>query len=119
MLVLGADQNPGRVEKALWLNFFTQPAPFFIGPAKGAIQQGAAVAMLQLQRIKRGHYRLIGKVITENAAANTPEQLTLLYKNEVERVIKEDPSNYLWSHRRWRHQWKSEYGPVYDRVPNA
>lgn len=114
VLVLGADQNPGRIEKALWLNFFNQPAPFFIGPAKGAIQQGAAVAMLQLQRIKRGHYRLTGKVITENAADHTPEQLTLLYKNEVERVVKEDSSNYLWSHRRWRHAWKPEYGPVYN-----
>ena len=119
VLVLGADQNPGRVEKALWLKFFTQPAPFFIGPAKGAIQQGAAVAMLQLQRLKRGHYRLTGKVITDDAADYTPEQLTLLYKNEVERVIKEDPSNYLWSHRRWRHQWKPEYGPVYADAPNA
>jgi KDO2-lipid IV(A) lauroyltransferase len=113
-LVLGADQNPGRVDKALWLSFFNRPAPFFIGPAKGAIQQSTAVAMLQLKRKQRGYYILTGKVITENAVHSTPEQLTLLYKNEVERVIQEDPSNYLWSHRRWRHAWQPEYGTVYD-----
>lgn len=114
VLILGADQNPGSVEKALWLNFFNKPAPFFIGPAKGAVQHGTAVAMLQLKRKKRGYYQLIGKIITENAADYTPAQLTLLYKNEVERVIQEDPSNYLWSHRRWRHAWKPAYGPVYN-----
>lgn len=113
-LVLGADQNPGRVEKALWIPFFNRPAPFFMGPAKGAIQQGTAVAMLQLKRKQRGYYQLTGKVITENAATYSPAELTFLYKNEVERVIQEDPSNYLWSHRRWRHSWLPEYGPVYD-----
>ena len=110
---LGADQNPGRVDKALWLEFFGKPAPFFIGPAKGAIKYGAVMAMLQLKKVKRGHYKMIGKIIAEDPTQFTPEQLTLLYKNEVERVIKEDPSNYLWSHRRWRHTWKPEYGPVY------
>jgi KDO2-lipid IV(A) lauroyltransferase len=69
---------------------------------------------LQLKRKQRGHYQLTGKVITENATNYSPEQLTLLYKNEVERVIQEDPSNYLWSHRRWRHSWQPDYRPVYD-----
>lgn len=114
VLVLGADQNPGRVDKALWVPFFNRPAPFFMGPAKGAIQQSTAVAMLQLKRKQRGYYQLTGKVITENATNYSPEQLTFLYKNEVERVIQEDPSNYLWSHRRWRHSWQPEYRPIYD-----
>jgi KDO2-lipid IV(A) lauroyltransferase len=116
VLVLGADQNPGRVDKALWVPFFNRPAPFFMGPAKGAIQQSTAVAMLQLKRKQRGYYQLTGKVITENATNYSPEQLTFLYKNEVERVIQEDPSNYLWSHRRWRHSWQPEYRPIYDPV---
>lgn len=115
-LVLGADQNPGRVEKALWIPFFNRPAPFYMGPAKGAVQQGTAVAMLQLKRKQRGYYQLTGKVITKNAANYSPEQLTFLYKNEVERVIEEDPSNYLWSHRRWRHTWQPAYRPIYDPV---
>jgi KDO2-lipid IV(A) lauroyltransferase len=28
---------------------------------------------------------------------------------KVESSIKERPDNYLWTHRRWKHQWSSEY----------
>lgn len=114
IMVLAADQNPGVVSKAYWMNFFGKPAPFFQGPAKGAIKTKSAVVMAGMKKIKRGYYRYECTLITKDAGAYTPEQLTVIYKNEVERVIKEDPSNYLWSHRRWRHEWKSEYGPVLD-----
>ena len=114
ILVLAADQNPGIVSKAYWMKFFGKPAPFFPGPAKGAIKTNAAVVMAGMKKTGRGKYSYTCNLITENAKEFTPEHLTLLYKAEVERVIKADPANYLWSHRRWRHEWKPEYGPVLD-----
>jgi KDO2-lipid IV(A) lauroyltransferase len=48
--------------------------------------------------------------LCEHPAQFSAEQLTFLYKSEVERVVKADPANYLWSHRRWRHVWQPEYG---------
>lgn len=109
VLALGADQNPGRPDQALWMPFFEKPAPFFTGPAKGAIQHNAAMVMLQMERTRRGHYRFSTRLICEQPRNYSPEQLTYLYKCEVERVVKADPANYLWSHRRWRHQLKAEY----------
>src|SRR3954463_12991063 len=35
-LALAADQNPGRADRAYWLNFFDRPTPFVTGPEKGA-----------------------------------------------------------------------------------
>lgn len=110
VLALGADQNPGRPDKALWVPFFNKPAPFFTGPAKGAIEHNAAMVMFQMERTQRGHYRFSTRLICEHPRSFSAEQLTLLYKNEVERVVKADPANYLWSHRRWRHEWKPSYG---------
>jgi KDO2-lipid IV(A) lauroyltransferase len=110
VLALGADQNPGNPQKALWLEFFGKPAPFYTGPAKGAIQYDAAMVMLQMERTKRGHYRFTTHLLCEHPAQFSAEQLTFLYKSEVERVVKADPANYLWSHRRWRHVWQPEYG---------
>ncbi len=110
VLALGADQNPGKPDKALWMPFFNKPAPFFTGPAKGAIQYDAAMVMFQMERTRRGHYKFSTRLISEHPQSHTPEQLTFLYKCEVERVVKADPANYLWSHRRWRHTWKDSYG---------
>ena len=110
VLALGADQNPSKLDKALWVPFFNKPAPFFTGPAKGAIQYNAAMVMFQMERTRRGHYRFSTRLIAEHPQRYTAEQLTYLYKCEVERVIKEDPANYLWSHRRWRHSWDPSYG---------
>ena len=110
VLALGADQNPGKPEKACWLPFFGTPAPFYTGPAKGAIQYNAAMVMLQMERTKRGHYRFTTHLLSEHPAQFSAEQLTLLYKCEVERIVKADPANYLWSHRRWRHVWQPAFG---------
>jgi len=109
VLALGADQNPGRPDKAFWMPFFSKPAPFFTGPAKGAIQHNAAMVMFQMERTRRGHYRFSTRLICEHPRNYSPEQLTFMYKTEVERVIKADPANYLWSHRRWRHAMRPEY----------
>lgn len=112
-LILGADQNPSHPDRALWIEFFGKPTPFHAGPAKGAITKNTAMVMLNLTRKKRGYYHLAATLIARDCADYTPEQLTWLYKKETERLILANPANYLWSHRRWRHQWQPAYGPVY------
>ena len=112
VLALAADQNPGHPGNAYWLDFFSKPAPFITGPAKAAVKNKTAVVMVGFNRLKRGHFHFDYKLITEDAIGYTPEQLTVIYRNEVERIIRRDPANYLWSHRRWKYEWKPEYGPV-------
>jgi KDO2-lipid IV(A) lauroyltransferase len=112
MAALAADQNPGNPANAYWMNFLNRPAPFVKGPAKGAVENKTAAVFVSQHKIKRGHYAFRLKLMADDASIYTPEQLTQLYKNELEKTIREEPSNYLWSHRRWRHEWKPEYGPV-------
>jgi KDO2-lipid IV(A) lauroyltransferase len=114
MAALAADQNPGNPANAYWMNFLNRPAPFVTGPAKGAVENKTAAVFVSQHKIKRGHYAFRLKLLSANASEFTPEQLTVLYKKELEKAIREEPSNYLWSHRRWRHAWKPEYGPVLD-----
>jgi len=114
VLALAADQNPGDPSNAYWVNFFGRPAPFVTGPARGAVKNNTAIIMAGFKKIKRGHYHFDCKVLTESASQFTPQQLTVMYKSEVERIIRQDPANYLWSHRRWKYEWKPEYGNVLD-----
>ena len=112
ILALAADQNPGNPANAYWVNFFGKPAPFVTGPGKGAVKNNTAVVFVAFSKPKRGHYSFKIVPITENGSSYTPEQLTVMYKNALEDAIRKDPSNYLWSHRRWRHEWKKEYSEI-------
>ena len=112
ILGLGADQNPGNPASAYWLSFFNRPAPFVTGPAKGAVKNNTAMVYVGFRKVKRGHYAYKMYPIAENAVDYTPEQLTVMYRDLLEKTIREDPANYLWSHRRWKYDWKPEYGPL-------
>ncbi len=109
VLALAADQNPGHPANAFWMPLFGKPAPFVTGPAKGAIRSNAVVVMAEMQRKKRGHYHFGIRVIADSVEGMEPAVLAARYRDELERVIRQDPANYLWSHRRWKYEWRSEY----------
>lgn len=111
---LAADQNPGHPGNAYWMLFFGKPAPFVTGPARGAIKNNTASVMVAMHKLKRGYYHFTATLLVEDAKSYTPEELTIKYKNALEQIIKADPANYLWSHRRWKFEWKPEYGKILD-----
>jgi KDO2-lipid IV(A) lauroyltransferase len=109
ILALVADQNPGTPSNAYWLPFFGKMTPFVTGPEKGARLNNTAVAFGNFYPIKRGHYGYDVKLITMNAAELPEGELTRQFVSYVEECIRKYPANYLWSHRRWKHEYKSEY----------
>ena len=118
LLGLVADQVPGNPARAYWLNFFGKPTPFARGPEKGARNSNVAVLFAQIYKPKRGYYVGNFSVITENAAELPEGELTRLYVKYLEQVIHEHPEVWLWSHRRWKREWKEEYSDLWiDREP--
>lgn len=108
-LALAADQNPSRADKAYWLNFFGRPTPFVTGPEKGAKHGNLPVGFCYITKPKRGYYQLhfsIGALQPDQLA---PGELTIRFVRFLEIVIRENPDMWLWSHRRWKHEWKEEY----------
>lgn len=106
---LAADQNPGSPASAYWQNYFTKPAPFITGPEVGGIKNGAAIVFVRSRIVKRGHYILECTLCTENAAATSPGQITLAFRDFLEKIITEEPHNYLWTHRRWKWNYEEAY----------
>jgi Kdo2-lipid IVA lauroyltransferase/acyltransferase len=109
LLGLVADQNPSRPQTSFWLNFFDHPAPFVSGPEKGAEANALPVVFAHMEKPKRGHYRGVVKLATLDASKLVAGELTLAYVRYLEDVIRKNPSMWLWSHRRWKHEWKEEY----------
>ncbi|MBP6022801.1 lysophospholipid acyltransferase family protein [Ferruginibacter sp.] len=119
MLALAADQNPGAALSGYWLNFFGRPTPFVTGPEKGAVKNNAAVVYVGFKKIKRGYYHFEATLLTEQSAATETGELTCMYRDVLEKTIKEDPANYLWSHRRFKFEWKEEYRNLWVDKKNA
>lgn len=111
-LALAADQN-GNPDSCYWLYFFSKPAPFVTGPAKGAIKNNTAIVFAHFTKPKRGYYHFDTTVMAENASEFSPEELTLRFRDLLEQTIKESPDNYLWSHRRWRHDYSEKYSHLW------
>ena len=109
LLALAADQNPGNPASAYWLNFFDRPTPFVPGPEKGAIKNNAAIVFVGFKKIKRGHYNFVTTLLTEQSSGTKTGELTCLYRDILEKTIREDSPNYLWSHRRFKYGWKEAY----------
>lgn len=104
-----ADQNPGNPGAAYWLYFFSKPVPFLLGPEKSAIRTKAAVIFINPIKKRRGYYHVESRLITENAADLEKGELTRLYRDYLEEKISVQPDNYLWSHRRWKWEYVTEY----------
>ena len=108
-IALVADQSPGRPYDAWWVNFFSRPTGFVAGPEKAARDRKLGVIFGHFYRVKRGYYSFDALLATEDASQLQEGELTLKYVRYVEECIRKMPENYLWSHRRWKHPYKSEY----------
>lgn len=112
MLGLVADQNPGNPARGYWFNFFGKPTPFVKGPEKYAKANDAAVVFVHITKKRRGYYEGHVRLATSNPNSFKETELTKMYITYLEEVIRANPEMWLWSHRRWKHEWKPEYGDV-------
>ena len=62
-----------------------------------------------MERLKRGYYRFSIFPLTPAPGILTEKELVLLYRDKLEEDIRNNPDNYLWTHRRWKKEWKEEY----------
>jgi KDO2-lipid IV(A) lauroyltransferase len=102
-LVFVYDQSAGNTEQAYWLPFFDKLTPFVTGPEKSAHLNNTIVFYAKFKKIKRGYY-YVEFVDVNNDVKKLPEgELTRQMIKHLEANIKEQPENYLWTHRRWKH----------------
>jgi len=111
-LALVADQNPGEPKSAMWFNFLGKPAPFVKAPESGARRGNIPVVFCHFLKEKRGHYRVHFKLAYEEPKETAAGEITGEYVRYLEEVIRANPEVWLWSHRRWKWDWKEEYGEI-------
>jgi len=106
---LVADQSPSAAEKSFWLNFFGKPTGFVPGPETGARTNNIPVVFANIEKPRRGYYKVVFTLAEEQPASLQRGELTLRYARYLEQVIKQQPDMWLWSHRRWKKEWNEEW----------
>jgi KDO2-lipid IV(A) lauroyltransferase len=106
ILALAADQNPSQPEVAEWISFMNREAPFFRGPEQMARRAKAAVVFAGIKKIKRGYYRINLFRYCDDASKTSAGEILNAYVQFVEKQLREQPENWLWTHKRWKHKRK-------------
>jgi KDO2-lipid IV(A) lauroyltransferase len=97
-----ADQSPSSVRLAYWMQFLNQDTAVLHGPEKYARIHNMPVVFAYPQKIKRGYYRVKFSMLVEDPSKTEPGEISRIYMNTLEKIIRENPEFYLWSHRRWK-----------------
>jgi len=96
------DQSPSNVSKAYWFNFLNQNTACLHGPEKYARLYNLPIVFIDIQRIKRGYYTVEISKLTDEPLEVPEGEITRLYMQKLEAIIRKKPENWLWSHKRWK-----------------
>jgi KDO2-lipid IV(A) lauroyltransferase len=106
-----ADQDAGR--KGIFVDFFGRKASTYKSIGLIAITRNIPIVVGYSRRIDNRFYFEIGmsRIIFPEEWAdkeNPLEWITAEYTKAIEEFIRQDPSQYWWLHRRWKHRPKTE-----------
>lgn len=98
------DQSPHFSRVKYDLMFLNQRTPVHLGSENVARMHNAAVLYFEISRIKRGYYQ--GKLtpITDTPNELPQFEITRQLFAKLEETINRDPSQWLWSHKRWKYK---------------
>jgi len=106
-----ADQDAGR--RGVFVDFFGRKASTFKIIALMAINYDAPVVVGYGRRIEDKQAFEVGvtRIIRPDEWRDADDPvlwITQEYTSALEDVIRQDPAQYLWAHRRWKHRPKNE-----------
>ena len=104
MYQFGADQSPMKHKIEYWSTFMNQDAAIFLAPEKLSKEYNLAVVYLDLQKVSRGKYDISYSLVTDDPKSTEERFITEAYVKCLEEAIAKNPSNWLWSHKRWKNK---------------
>jgi KDO2-lipid IV(A) lauroyltransferase len=97
-----ADQCPAFVEEKYQLGLLNQKTSTFSGIEKLARSTGAMVVYIHVLKTDKGMYSAECKIISADSKLTQPTEITKNYLQLLELNIREQPSGWLWTHKRWK-----------------
>jgi KDO2-lipid IV(A) lauroyltransferase len=104
MFSFGNDQAPSRDESHYWTTFLHQQASIQLGIEKIAKRTNRPIFYLQVKVLRRGYYEVDCVPLCLNPAETNEFEITEMHTRFLEKIIREEPAYWLWSHRRWKYK---------------
>lgn len=104
-----ADQDAGQ--KGLFVDYFGRPASTHKALALLSLQHNAPIVVGGARRVGDDfHYEVVCEELIDpkdwSDHADPVRAITQQFTSALERMVRRDPEQYLWLHRRWKHQPK-------------
>lgn len=103
ILVL-SDQSPPDSYKSFWLQFLHQTTAVLFGAELMAHEYNFPVIGFTTRKIKRGYYEMELKLLTSHPRDLKWGEITELHTRLLEQSVLENPSQWMWSHKRWKRE---------------
>jgi Kdo2-lipid IVA lauroyltransferase/acyltransferase len=101
-IAMVADQEPRTSEHQYWTHFLNRDTAFYVGAEEIARVTKFPVFFLAMRRQRRGYYQVSAEPLVQGGEALAPGELTERYARRVEAQIRAAPSDWPWSHKRWK-----------------
>ena len=98
-VILVSDQDAGR--RGIFAPFFGTQASTPAGAAQLALRYGVPVLIVACERTGDGRYRMIVRELPAGEG-DTAEGIVVRMNGALEDIIRRDPGQYLWMHKRWK-----------------
>src|SRR5437763_16854 len=97
-----ADQEPPTSEQKYWTRFLNRDTAFYLGPEEIARVTRFPVFFISMRRTGRGYYEMRIEPLAAAGEVLSTGALTERYARLVEQQIHDAPSDWPWSHKRWK-----------------
>lgn len=108
LVALVADQNPGNPRRCYWFPFLNRMTAFYKGPEMSARRYDIPVVFVDIRKEKRGYYKAELKLVFEEPEKTPEGRITEAFVQYLEKNIREQPEVWVWSHKRWKHEYNGE-----------
>ena len=108
ILSLLTDQAAGPEDRPYWTRFLNQDTSFYTSADRLAVQLDCAVLYIGIRRVRRGYYDVTFTELPDGRAVKGAPVGTFpiieAFARQLEADMRASPEQYLWTHRRWKHQ---------------
>lgn len=106
IIAMVGDQAPKHDANVLWTEFLHQETNFFTGGERIAVKMNLPVLYVEMRRVKRGYYAINFEVLSTTPKKTANHEITAKFVKAMEMTIQKHPSDWLWSHKRWKYAYK-------------
>ncbi len=104
LCIFVSDQAPSNASRAYKVRFLGRETRFFPGPFLFAVRKSAVLYRVSLLPEGKHHYSVKLHCISEDCSKENPLELCARFAAGLELDIRKSPADWLWSHKRWKHE---------------